>query len=314
MRIIFYGTPDFAVPSLQILVENKFNVVAVVTAADSPAGRGLQIKFSPVKEYALSQNIKVLQPHKLKDPVFLEEIKSLMPDLQIVVAFRMMPQVLWSMPPLGSFNLHGSLLPQYRGAAPINWAIINGEKETGVTTFFLQQEIDTGNIIFQEKIPIDERDNATTLHNKMMHTGAALVLKTARAINNGEVDATPQSKVDTNELKAAPKIFKETCAINFNNEVDKVNNFVRGLSRYPAAYTYIVSKDNERLQLKIYSAQKEYGEMNVAAGNMQTDGKTFLKFACNNGWLHALELQLQGKKAMTVLEFLRGFKFQNTNA
>ncbi|HRC32064.1 MAG TPA: methionyl-tRNA formyltransferase [Bacteroidia bacterium] len=314
MRIIFYGTPDFAVPSLQILIENKFNVVAVVTAADSPAGRGLQMKFSPVKEYAISQNIKVLQPHKLKDPVFLEEIKSLMPDLQIVVAFRMMPQVLWSMPPLGSFNLHGSLLPQYRGAAPINWAIINGEKETGVTTFFLQQEIDTGNIIFQEKIPIDERDNATTLHNKMMHTGAALVLKTAWAINNGEVDATPQSKVDTNELKAAPKIFKETCAINFNNEVDKVNNFVRGLSRYPAAYTYIVSKDNERLQLKIYSAQKEYGEMNVAAGNMQTDGKTFLKFACNNGWLHALELQLQGKKAMTVQEFLRGFKFQNTNA
>lgn len=314
MRIIFYGTPDFAVPSLQILVENNFNVVAVVTAADSPAGRGLQMKFSPVKEYALSQNIKVLQPHKLKDPAFLEEIKSLMPDLQIVVAFRMMPQVLWSMPPLGSFNLHGSLLPQYRGAAPINWAIINGEKETGVTTFFLQQEIDTGNIIFQEKIPIEDRDNATTLHNKMMHIGAALVLKTARAISNGKVNTTPQSKVDTNELKAAPKIFKETCAINFNNEVDKVNNFVRGLSRYPAAYTYIVSKDNERLQLKIYSAQKEYGEMNVAAGNMQTDGKTFLKFACNNGWLHALELQLQGKKAMTVQEFLRGFKFQNTNA
>nr|MBK9652868.1 methionyl-tRNA formyltransferase [Bacteroidota bacterium] len=314
MRIIFYGTPDFAVPSLQILVENNFNVVAVVTAADSPAGRGLQMKFSPVKEYALSQNIKVLQPHKLKDPAFLEEIKSLMPDLQIVVAFRMMPQVLWSMPPLGSFNLHGSLLPQYRGAAPINWAIINGEKETGVTTFFLQQEIDTGNIIFQEKIPIEESDNATTLHNKMMHIGAALVLKTARAINNGKVNTAPQSKVDTNELKAAPKIFKETCAINFNNEVDKVNNFVRGLSRYPAAYTYIVSKDNERLQLKIYSAQKEYGEMNVAAGNMQTDGKTFLKFACNNGWLHALELQLQGKKAMTVQEFLRGFIFQNTNA
>ncbi|MBL0050170.1 MAG: methionyl-tRNA formyltransferase [Bacteroidetes bacterium] len=314
MRIIFYGTPDFAVPSLQILVENNFNVVAVVTAADSPAGRGLQMKFSPVKEYALSQNIKVLQPHKLKDPAFLEEIKSLMPDLQIVVAFRMMPQVLWSMPPLGSFNLHGSLLPQYRGAAPINWAIINGEKETGVTTFFLQQEIDTGNIIFQEKIPIEDRDNATTLHNKMMHIGAALVLKTARAISNGKVNTTPQSKVDTNELKAAPKIFKETCAINFNNEVDKVNNFVRGLSRYPAAYTYIVSKDNERLQLKIYSAQKEYGEMNVAAGNMQTDGKTFLKFACNNGWLHALELQLQGKKAMTVQEFLRGFIFQNTNA
>ncbi len=314
MRIIFYGTPDFAVPSLQILIENKFNVVAVVTAADSPAGRGLQMKFSPVKEYAISQNIKVLQPHKLKDPVFLEEIKSLMPDLQIVVAFRMMPQVLWSMPPLGSFNLHGSLLPQYRGAAPINWAIINGEKETGVTTFFLQQEIDTGNIIFQEKIPIEESDSATTLHNKMMHIGAALVLKTARAINNGKANTAPQSKVDTNELKAAPKIFKETCAINFNNEVDKVNNFVRGLSRYPAAYTYIVSKDNERLQLKIYSAQKEYGEMNVAAGNMQTDGKTFLKFACNNGWLHALVLQLQGKKAMTVQEFLRGFKFQNTNA
>lgn len=314
MRIIFYGTPDFAVPSLQILVENNFNVVAVVTAADSPAGRGLQMKFSPVKEYALSQNIKVLQPHKLKDPAFLEEIKSLMPDLQIVVAFRMMPPVLWSMPPLGSFNLHGSLLPQYRGAAPINWAIINGEKETGVTTFFLQQEIDTGNIIFQEKIPIEDRDNATTLHNKMMHIGAALVLKTARAINNGKVDATPQNKIDTNKLKAAPKIFKETCAINFNNGVDKVNNFVRGLSRYPAAYTYIVSKDNEKLQLKIYTAQKEYGEMNVAAGNMQTDGKTFLKFACNNGWLHALELQLQGKKAMTVQEFLRGFKFQNTNA
>jgi methionyl-tRNA formyltransferase len=314
MRIIFYGTPEFAVPSLQILIENNFDVVAVVTAADSPAGRGLQMKFSPVKEYALSQNIKVLQPHKLKDPFFLEDVKSLKPDLQIVVAFRMMPQVLWSLPPLGSFNLHGSLLPQYRGAAPINWAIINGETHTGVTTFFLQQEIDTGNIIFQEKVPIEERDNATTLHNKMMHIGAALVLKTARAISNGEVNTTPQNNVNNQELKSAPKIFKETCAINFNNGVDTVNNFVRGLSRYPAAYTYIVSKDSEKLQLKIYSTQKEYMQMNVAPGNMQTDGKTFLKFACNNGWLHVLELQLQGKKTMTVQEFLRGFKFQNNNA
>lgn len=305
MRIVFMGTPDFAVASLKKLVENNCEVVAVITAPDKPSGRGLQMHETPVKKYAVSQGIPVLQPEKLKNPEFLEELRSYKADLQIVVAFRMLPEVVWNMPPKGTFNLHGSLLPQYRGAAPINWAVMNGETETGVTTFFLRHEIDTGNIIFSEKFPISTNDTAGTVHDRMMEIGADLVLKTVRAIEGGEYPQIPQDFEV--ELKAAPKIFKETCEINWNQSAEKIRNFIRGLSPYPTAWTTLQGKN-----LKVFSSSvnasllNQYSETSI--GDFITDGKHYLAFRCEDNFLEINELQLEGKKRMGVEEFLRGFR------
>lgn len=297
------GTPEFAVASLAILVENGCNVVAVITSPDKPAGRGLSLHTSPVKEYAVSKGIPVLQPEKLKNPAFLEELRSYQADLQIVVAFRMLPEVVWNMPPLGTFNLHASLLPQYRGAAPINWAIINGEAETGITTFFLQHEIDTGNLIFQEKEPILPQDNVGSLYERLMHKGAALVLRTVRAIESGNYPQLPQPDVDN--LKHAPKIFKETCQINWNQPAMQVHNFIRGLSPYPAAWTMLQGK-----VCKIYRTEVGEVRSDVNSGHFETDGKSYLHFGCAEGVVKVMELQVEGKKRMGIEEFLRGFRLE----
>ncbi len=310
LRIIFMGTPEFAVPSLEILVENKFNVVAVITAPDKPQGRGQKLTASPVKENALKNNIPVLQPTNLKSPEFLEELKSYNANLQVVVAFRMLPEVVWSMPSLGTFNLHASLLPQYRGAAPINWAIINGEKETGATTFFLKHEIDTGSIIFQEKEKINDDDDAGSLYERLMHKGAALVLKTVKAIEEGSYPSLPQN--ETTETKHAPKIFKETCEVNWNQPSEKIWNFVRGLSPYPAAWTNLNGK-----VFKLFKVQSTDNnqQSTVSPGNIETDNKTHLKVKTQDGWISILEFQPEGKKRMSAEEFFRGNKinFQFAN-
>ena len=302
LRIIYMGTPEFAVPSLEILVENGFNVVAVITAPDKPKGRGQQLATSPVKDCAVKHNIPILQPTNLKAPEFIEELKSYKANLQIVVAFRMLPEVVWNMPEIGTFNLHASLLPQYRGAAPINWAIINGEKETGVSTFFLQHEIDTGKIIFQEKETIHEDDTVGDLYGRLMAKGAALVLKTVQAIANEDY---PQVDQDENQvLKAAPKIFRETCQINWDQPTHKVYDFVRGLSPYPAAWTTLNDKN-----LKIFKAAKgDKRPSGKASGAYVTDGKTYLHFVTADGHLNVTELQIEGKRRMGIEEFLRGNK------
>ncbi len=307
LKIIFLGTPDFAVASLQILVENGYNIVGVITAPDKQAGRGLQLQQSPVKKYAQEKGIKILQPEKLKSSDFLNEVKSLNADLQIVVAFRMMPEVLWNMPRLGTFNLHASLLPQYRGAAPINHAIMNGEKETGVTTFFLRHEIDTGDIIMVEKVKISDSETAGELHDKLMTIGAQAVLQTVRKIESGNYTATKQHHIPSSDLKFAPKIFKENCRINWNEDIETVYNQIRGLSPYPAAFTELVSPENTILNLKVYSIEKEKSDLQKTSGAISSDGKTFLKVSCRNGWINIKELQLQGKKRMNITDFLRGF-------
>jgi methionyl-tRNA formyltransferase len=300
MRIVYLGTPEFAVPSLQILVENGYEIVGVVTAPDKPAGRGNRMQMSEVKKYALSQNLNILQPEKLKDPVFLENLQALKADLQIVVAFRMLPEVVWNMPPLGTFNLHASLLPKYRGAAPINWAIMNGEKETGVTTFFLKHEIDTGNIIFQEKEIILPNDNVGTLYERLMHKGAQLVLKTVQAIEKGEVQTFPQ----IGEVTHAPKIFRETCQIDWGRSVQEIHNFIRGLAPYPAAWTNLQGKN-----CKIYEIDTQILQIDQKAnvGEVYTDGK-HLAFKGKDGWIAVKDLQIEGKKRMLVTEFLKGFR------
>ena len=298
LRIIYMGTPEFAVPSLQLLVENGFNVVAVITAPDKPKGRGQKLATSPVKDYAVSQDIPVLQPTNLKSPEFIEELKSYNANLQIVVAFRMLPEMVWDMPEIGTFNLHASLLPQYRGAAPINWAIINGEKETGVTTFFLKHEIDTGNIIFQEKEPIEEDDNVGDLYTRLMERGSKLVLKTVQAIQKGDYPQDPQD--ESGEIKHAPKIFKETCEIDWSKSSEEVYNFIRGLSPYPAAWTMI-----NGTQFKIYEAEKlELTSAGDKPGDYSTDNKTYLQ--TGGSALSIKELQMQGKKRMNIEDFLRG--------
>jgi len=306
MRIIFMGTPEFAVESLRILVDNGCDVVAVVTAPDKPIGRGQKLGMSAVKEYVLNNapNIPILQPEKLKAPAFLEELKSYQADLQIVVAFRMLPEVVWQMPPLGTFNLHGSLLPQYRGAAPINWAIINGEKETGVTTFFLKHEIDTGSVIFQEKEPIHEDDNVGTVYERLMHTGAELVLKTVRAIESGSYPQDPQN--ENQVLHHAPKIFKETCQIDWEKPAKVVYDFVRGLSPYPAAWTFLGDKSCKVYKTSIV-ADFESNE-DIPVGQWVSDHKSYLYFKCAEGWLAIEELQLEMKKRMGIQDFLRGYK------
>ncbi|RDB04796.1 methionyl-tRNA formyltransferase [Runella aurantiaca] len=296
------GTPEFAVSSLQKLVESGSNVVAVVTAPDKPAGRGLQLTPSPVKQYALTQGIPVLQPEKLKNPDFLEELRSYQADLQVVVAFRMLPEVVWNMPPKGTFNLHASLLPQYRGAAPINWAIINGETQTGVTTFFLQHEIDTGQIIFQETEPIHEDDTVGTLYERLMQKGAALVVKTVQAVEGGKYPQIPQPEIET--LKSAPKIFKETCEIQWTQSASAIRNFVRGLSPYPTAWTTLNGKTCKVYKVSV--ANQEFSEREI--GDFVTDNKFFLHFKTGDGWLAIEELQLEGKKRMGIEEFLRGAK------
>lgn len=297
------GTPDFAVASLQALVENGYNVVAVITAPDKPAGRGMQLKASAVKEYAVAQSIPVLQPEKLKSEDFLNELRSYKADLQIVVAFRMLPEVVWDMPEMGTVNVHASLLPQYRGAAPINWAIINGEKETGVTTFRLKHEIDTGNILLQEKITILPEDNIGTVYDKLMRKGAGLLIKTVDGLVDNTITEQPQPESAT-ELKHAPKIFKEDCQINWSKNVEEIHNLIRGLSPYPAAYTSIDGK-----QLKIFTSSFEKTSTGThSQGDYETDGKSFLKFVAADGWVNCLEIQYEGKKRMPVTDFLRGFR------
>jgi methionyl-tRNA formyltransferase len=300
------GTPEFAVPSLNKLYEAGYDIAAVVTAPDKPAGRGMQLTESAVKKYAVAKNLKVLQPEKLKDPAFLQELRSLKADVQVVVAFRMLPEVVWNMPPLGTINLHASLLPEYRGAAPINWAIINGEKETGVTTFKLQHEIDTGNILLQEKIKIDTDETAGTLHDKMMETGARLLLKTIQELEKGTLKEVVQPSpltIRDSPLHHAPKIFTETCEINWNKSVDEIYNFIRGLSPYPAAFTFL----NEK-KVKIFTAEKEKSDFQNEVGKVATDNKTFLKFTAKDGFILLKEIQLEGKKRMKIEEFLRGWR------
>jgi methionyl-tRNA formyltransferase len=305
LRIVFMGTPEFAVPSLEGLIKHHINVVGVVTAPDKPQGRGQKVVYSPVKECALKYNIPVLQPEKLKSPEFLESLKQLNADLQIVVAFRMLPEAVWAMPRLGTFNLHASLLPQYRGAAPINWSIINGETETGVTTFFLKHDIDTGSILFQEKEPITESDTAGTLYERLMNKGAALVIKTIKAITSGDYTSIPQP--ENIEIKHAPKIFKETCEINWDQPADAVNNFIRGLNPYPAAWTTIGGKIFKIFSGEIKPFEAEPNET-IQPGEFNTDNKKFLYFKTANDWYSVQELQPEGKKRMKIEDFFRGNK------
>lgn len=304
MRIVFMGTPEFAVPSLNILVENGYQVVGVITAPDKPAGRGQQLQESAVKKFAKEKGLHILQPEKLKNADFLDELKNLRADLHIVVAFRMLPEVVWQMPNKGTFNLHSSLLPQYRGAAPINWAIINGEKEIGVSTFFLQHEIDTGNILFQEKTTIHDDETAGELHDRLMIIGAELVLKTVKSIEKSNYTEQAQDTIDPKTIKHAPKIFKDDCIIDWENTTEKVHNFIRGLSPYPTAFCLFREQT-----LKIYRTKIEKSKPKEKAGTFVSDGKTYLKVACQDGYIHLLELQLQGKKRLKTEEFLRGFRF-----
>lgn len=299
------GTPEFAVASLDALVQAGCNIIAVITAPDKPAGRGMKLTESAVKKYAVEKQLPVLQPVKLKDPAFLEELKELKADLQIVVAFRMLPEVVWNMPPMGTINLHGSLLPQYRGAAPINWAVINGEKETGVTTFKLQHEIDTGDILLQESFTIGDDETAGEVHDRMKEIGANLLAKTVEGLATGTLKEIPQQAItNAASLKHAPKIFTETCKIDWNQPIEVIYNLIRGLSPYPAAFTNL----NDKV-LKIYKAKKELHASPKTAGSVETDQKTYIKFAGANGYIHITELQLEGKKKMTVDEFLRGYRF-----
>lgn len=311
LRIVFMGTPEFAVPSLKILIENNYNVVAVVTAPDKPAGRGMQMHESAVKKIAGENNLYLLQPEKLKSPEFAEQLQALKPDLQIVVAFRMLPEVIWKMPRIGTFNLHASLLPKYRGAAPINWAVINGEKETGATTFFLEHEIDTGKIILQQKVNITEEETAGELHDELMNAGAELVLKTVHLIDEGNYSLTPQ--IFSAEIKSAPKLFTETCLVNWNNSVQQIHNLIRGLSPYPAAFTKLNGKTVKIFRSKKLSIDHYPLSINNSPGNISTDGKSFLRIQCADGLLEILELQLEGKKKIKTEEFLRGYRFDEKN-
>jgi methionyl-tRNA formyltransferase len=309
LRIIFMGTPGFAVESLKALINDGRNIIAVVTGPDKPAGRGQVMKSPPVKVFALENNLKVLQPENLKSEDFISEIRALNADLQVVVAFRILPEAVWAMPRLGTFNLHASLLPDYRGAAPINWAIINGEKVTGVTTFFIDQNIDTGSIIFQEKLSIGQDENAGELHDRLMRAGAALVVKTVDAIERGDCKPVDQSALFTGrEIKAAPKIYKEGCKINWSDNIRNIYNFIRGLSPYPAAWTELVSKAGDSLSFKIFEAGIIISDKKTEAGSIESDGKTFLRIAVQGGYLDIKELQLAGRNKMEIKEFLKGFK------
>jgi len=301
VKIIFLGTPDFAVASLQALLEHGKQVVAVVTAPDKPAGRGMKLQQSAVKKYAVEKNIPVLQPEKLKSPEFLDELRSYHADVQVVVAFRMLPEVVWNMPPLGTINVHASLLPNYRGAAPINWAIINGEKETGVTTFKLQHEIDTGHILLQSTVGITEQDTAGTLHDKLMTAGAALIVDTLDQVEKGHVAEKPQ--IVLHDYKHAPKLFTETCLIDWNHTTEHVYNFIRGLSPYPAAFTIVNDK-----KMKLFLCSKIIDTHQLQPGTLLSDNKQSIRFACTDGFIEVNELQLEGKTRMKTDDFLRGNK------
>lgn len=309
LRIVFMGTPDFAVASLKKLIEEGYNIVGVITAPDRPAGRGKHLAQSAVKKYALEQQLNILQPEKLKNPEFLAELKALKADLQIVVAFRMLPEVVWAMPRLGTFNLHGSLLPQYRGAAPLNWAVMNGETKTGVTTFLLDHEIDTGKILFKKEIDIWENDTVGSIHDSLMKIGAGLVVETVEALATGQYKPIPQEELAAEtEIKHAPKIFKEDCKIDWTKDLETVRNQIRGLSPYPAAWTTLVNKTSgKQTQAKVFFALHADGKSNVP-GTIESDGKNYIKVACGNGWLQITDLQLAGKKRLKTNEFLRGFQ------
>lgn len=314
LKIVYMGTPDFAVEPLRRLVEGGYNVVGVITMPDKPAGRGHKIQFSPVKQFALDHNLRLLQPVRLKDEAFVEELRSLQADLQVVVAFRMLPEVVWGMPRLGTFNLHASLLPQYRGAAPINWAIINGDQETGVTTFFLTHEIDTGKIIQQERVPIADADTAETIHDALMYKGADLLLETVDNIIAGSVKPKPQEELyqSEDELRPAPKIFKDTCYVDFDQPVKRVYDLIRGLSPYPAAWCNLLSPSGETLAVKIYETAKLEGAKVGRPGSVETDGKTYIRVACADGAIELRSLLLPGKKRMAVADLLRGFHIDNS--
>jgi methionyl-tRNA formyltransferase len=302
-RIVFMGTPDFAVATLKALLDADANVVGVITAPDRKAGRGMKLQPSAVKQFAVESELKVLQPTNLKSEEFLGELRELKATLQVVVAFRMLPELVWNMPEKGTFNLHASLLPQYRGAAPINWAVINGEKESGVTTFFLQHKIDTGDIIFQEKVDIAENETAGELHDKLMNVGSGLVVKTLEAIETGKAPSTPQNTVGKSQ--EAPKIFKETCKIDWNKSANDVFNHIRGLSPYPTAFTTLVSGDEE-IGLKIFKASKSELNQEAKSGTIRIENqRMFVK--CTDGWLEILELQMAGKKRMETNAFLLGY-------
>ncbi len=312
LRIVYMGTPDFAVPALRALVEGGYNVVGVITMPDKAAGRGHKLQYSPVKQYALEQNLPLLQPEKLKDEAFVEALRNWKADLQIVVAFRMLPEVVWNMPRFGTFNLHASLLPQYRGAAPINWAVINGEKETGITTFFLQHAIDTGNVIQQVRIPIAETDNVGDVHDRLMELGAELVVETVDAIIAGTVKAVPQEEMAAGiELKAAPKIFKETCRIDWDQPSKRVYDFIRGLSPYPAAWCELKGANGQEVVVKIYESEIINENHQMTPGTLVSDGKKNLFVATQDGFIAIRSLQLPGKKRLGVEELLRGYQFAN---
>ena len=303
------GTPDFAVESLRQLVEGGYNVVGVITMPDKPAGRGHKIQYSPVKQYALEKQLPLLQPERLKDEEFLEALRAWKADLQIVVAFRMLPEVVWNMPRLGTFNLHASLLPQYRGAAPINWAVINGDTETGITTFFLKHEIDTGEVIQQVAVPIADTDNVEVVHDKLMMLGGKLVVETVEAILNDTVKTIPQEEMAVvGELRPAPKNFKDTCRINWNQPVKKVYDFIRGLSPYPAAWSELITAEGETVVLKVFESEKVYEPHQLEVGTVLTDGKKYLKVAVPDGFVSLLSLQLPGKKRLKTDELLRGYR------
>lgn len=320
LRIVYLGTPDFAVEPLRRLLQAQrenaacgYEVVGVVTMPDKVINkRGSQLLMSPVKQFALAENLPVLQPVSLKDDAFQDSLREWGADLQIVVAFRMLPEAVWNMPRLGTFNLHASLLPQYRGAAPINWAIINGDKETGVTTFFLKHEIDTGDVIRRDIVAIDENDNAGTLHDKLMLVGGEAVLRTVESIVNGSVTTVAQESmyVSEQELRPAPKIFRDTCRICWNSSVGKVYDFVRGMSPYPAAWFELAAPDGKAVAIKVYEVAKEFSNHNYECGTMLTDGKSYIKVAVADGYVSLLDVQLAGKKRMPVADLLRGFQVQ----
>lgn len=320
LRIVFMGTPDIAVESLRCLHEGGYRVVGVITTPDKPAGRGHRLRCSPVKEYALAHDLPLLQPERLKDEAFVRALRAWQADLQVVVAFRMLPEVVWAMPRLGTFNLHASLLPQYRGAAPINWAVINGDTETGLTTFFLQHEIDTGEVISQVRVPIHPEDNAGTLHDRLMTLGGQLVVETVDRIISGHITSIPQSELTaTGPLRPAPKIFKETCRIDWRQSARQVHNLVRGLSPYPAAWTELELTDGQRVTVKVYETAvvapaaetlEQSGDHDgmPAPGTVLTNGRTYLHVATADGWVSLLQLQLPGKKVLRVGELLRGLR------
>jgi methionyl-tRNA formyltransferase len=312
LRIIFMGTPDFAVETLRVLLENEYNIVGVITSPDRPAGRGRKLNESAVKKFATEKGLTVLQPEKFKNQEFLEQLKSLNANLQIVVAFRMLPEIVWDMPEYGTFNLHGSLLPQYRGAAPINWAIINGEKESGVTTFFIEKEIDTGNILFQETVKINPTDNAGILHDNLMLEGGKLVLKTVQAIEENNFTKTSQNQLfdNENELNPPPKIFKDDCKIDWTKDAQDIYNFIRGLSPYPCAWTELKLKDDKSdkfISFKIYEAEILEGKGKL---ELKTDNKTFLNIVTKTGTISIKEFQLAGKKRMKIADYFRGNSFE----